>query len=147
MGRPIIVMDYRSFYWKESERTSPDRTGHSVPIISRLVSLLCRWHEIRGSFIDYLGGPIDNPTIYVSQISGGSGGSRGRALSPSGPKSLHFMQFSGKNGQIVGWCPPLPPRGWCPLLEILNPSLQTDTFLGGKVTGKGRKIRTTETNY
>ena len=40
---------------------------------------------------------------------------------PGGPNSFNFMQFLGKYGKVVCWC---PPGSWCPLLgEILDPPL------------------------
>ena len=40
---------------------------------------------------------------------------------PRGPNSFNFMQFLGKFGKIVCWC---PPESWRPLLgEILDPPL------------------------
>ena len=51
-----------------------------------------------------------------------SGGSKGGARDV-GPNSFNFMQFLGKFGKIVCWC---PPGSWRPLLaEILDPPLIT----------------------
>ena len=37
------------------------------------------------------------------------------------PNSFNFMEFLGKFGKIICWC---PPGSWCPLLrEILDPPL------------------------
>ena len=47
--------------------------------------------------------------------SGGSKGGTGDACPPGGPNSFNFMQFLGKFGKIVCWCPPgelvPPPQG------------------------------------
>ena len=54
--------------------------------------------------------------------SGGSKGARGMRAPLGGPNSFDFMQFLGKCGKIVCWCPPgqlaPPPRG--------NPGSATD---------------------
>ena len=47
----------------------------------------------------------------------GSGRSKGDtrdACPPGGPNSFNFMQFSGKYGKIVCWC---PLGNWRPLLR------------------------------
>ena len=43
---------------------------------------------------------------------------------PGGPNSFNFMQFLGKFGKIVCWC---PLESWRPLLgEILDPPLASE---------------------
>ena len=62
-------------------------------------------------------GTIENQTeteTYTETSGRSKGGHEGRAP-PGGPNSFNFMQFWGKYGKIVCWCPPgelaPPPRG------------------------------------
>ena len=109
---PVKNIIYQSAKFHSFQRPNWGSSNHRDILLGKC----SRWISLLLSVIVYHNFVSESSTHCIDGSRGG--GRKGRALSPPSQNFFIFMQFSERNGQIVGWCTPLGNPGSTTALNI-----------------------------